>query len=82
MPGPGAERRVVNGVERLRLYVADRVEAWISTDLDFVVREHVRDEAGEATWEMYGIERGEPDAALFRTLERYRPAQISGGGPE
>jgi hypothetical protein len=72
MPGPGAERRTIHGLECLLIERGDRLQAWLSPELDLVVQEHVKDDSGEGIWELYDVVLREPDAKLFDVPEDYR----------
>jgi hypothetical protein len=70
---PSSEKRMINGVECSRYPPAPTiVEAWVSPELELVIREHVRDESHETTWDVYDIVRTEPDESLFRVPRDYK----------
>ncbi len=78
MPDPNSEKRIIEGLECLRYPPAPSLEeAWVSPELEFVIRERVRDETHESTWELFDIVRGEPDAGLFQIPPGYRRGEPS-----
>ncbi len=79
IPGPEFGTRIIEGLACVRFPPNPNiVEAWLSPDLEFVVRELQRDSGEESAWELYDIVQAEPDPSLFEIPPGYQ----AGSGPE